>query len=147
MSTHEGPGRRIVVGVDGSPSSAAALGWAADQAGRTGSVLEVITTWSFPTAYGWAAPIPDGYDPDADAQRMLDDMLKPVRSDHPDLTIRPVVVQGSPAPVLIEASKGADLLVVGSRGHGEFTGMLLGSVSGHCVTNAHCPVLVMREAH
>ena len=50
-----------------------------------------------------------------------------------------------PAPVLVEASKGADLLVVGSRGHGEFVGMLIGSVSEYCVTNAHCPVLVHRD--
>jgi nucleotide-binding universal stress UspA family protein len=55
-----------------------------------------------------------------------------------------LVVQGHPAPALVEASKGADLLVVGSRGHGEFVGMLIGSVSEYCTTNAHCPVLVHR---
>ena len=54
------------------------------------------------------------------------------------------LINGHPAPVLVEASKGADLLVVGSRGHGEFVGMLIGSVSEYCVTNAHCPVLVHR---
>jgi nucleotide-binding universal stress UspA family protein len=54
-------------------------------------------------------------------------------------------VSGHPAPILVEASKGADLLVVGSRGHGEFVGMLLGSVSEHCAMNAHCPVLVHRS--
>ena len=53
-------------------------------------------------------------------------------------------VQGHPAPLLVEASKGADLLVVGSRGHGEFVGMLIGSVSEYCATNARCPVLIHR---
>jgi nucleotide-binding universal stress UspA family protein len=55
------------------------------------------------------------------------------------------VIEGHPAPALIEASRGADLFVLGSRGHGEFVGMLLGSVSEHCVTHAHCPVLVLRD--
>jgi nucleotide-binding universal stress UspA family protein len=54
------------------------------------------------------------------------------------------VVNGHPATVLVDATKGADLLVIGSRGHGEFVGMLLGSVSEFCTTNAHCPVLVHR---
>jgi nucleotide-binding universal stress UspA family protein len=56
------------------------------------------------------------------------------------------VVEGHPAPVLVEASKAADLLVVGNRGHGEFVGMVIGSVSEHCAANAHCPVLVHRTA-
>ena len=60
------------------------------------------------------------------------------------MNIDPRVVSGHPAPILVEASKGADLLVVGSRGHGEFVGMLIGSVSEYCATNAHCPVLVHR---
>ena len=60
------------------------------------------------------------------------------------MSIDPRVVNGHPAPILVEASKGADLLVVGSRGHGEFVGMLIGSVSEYCATNAHCPVLVHR---
>jgi len=54
------------------------------------------------------------------------------------------VIDGHPAPVLVEASKGAELLVVGSRGHGEFVGMLIGSVSEYCAAHALCPVLVHR---
>ena len=76
---------------------------------------------------------------------MLNDVLKPVRAAHPGISIDPSVIEGHPAPLLVKASSGADLLVVGSRGHGEFAGMLLGSVSEHCVTNAHCPVLVLRD--
>ena len=137
---------RIVVGIDGSAGSLAALDWAVRQAESTGSTLEAVTSWEWPSSYGMAfSYVPSNYDPAVDAQKILDDALEPVRRAHPDLTIKPVVVEGHPAPVLVEESRGADLLVVGSRGHGEFAGMLIGSVSEHCVTNAHCPVLVLRD--
>ena len=107
-------------------------------------MLEVVTTWEWPTNYGWAVPFPNGWDPRSDAQKVQDDGVEPVRRAHPSVKVRSRIVEGHPAPVLVEASQGAELLVVGSRGHGEFAGMLLGSVSEHCVTNAHCPVLVLR---
>jgi nucleotide-binding universal stress UspA family protein len=138
--------RRIVVGVDGSKSSVDGLAWAAQQAEFTGAVLEVITTWEWPTSYGFGVIIPEGWNPSDDAQKVLDTALGPVSQAHPELTIRPRIIEGRPAPVLVAASQGADLLVLGCRGHGEFAGMLLGSVSEHCVTNAHCPVLVLRES-
>lgn len=136
--------RRIVVGVDGSPASLAALEWAAQQATLTGAPLEVVTTWEWPQSFGWALPLPD-YNPAEDAGRMLDEATQKVRTAHPGLEVRTSVVGGHPAPTLVDASNGASLLVVGSRGHGEFAGMLLGSVSSHCVTNAHCPVVVVRD--
>jgi nucleotide-binding universal stress UspA family protein len=138
---------RIVAGVDGSDSSLKALRWATQQAELTGARLDVITTWDWATSYGWAMPIPSDYDPRSNAQSLLDEAVAPLRDAHPQLDIRSTVVEGHPAPVLIEASRTADLLVVGSRGHGEFAGMLLGSVSEHCVTNAHCPVVVIRDSH
>jgi len=144
-STPSEPARRIVVGIDGSPTSVAALEWAVRQAELTGSAVEAVTTWEWPTNYGWAFPFPPEYDPAEDAGRMLSGVLEPIRSGHPDVPVHPTVVEGHPAPVLVKASRGADLLVVGSRGHGEFAGMLIGSVSEHCVTNAHCPVLVFRR--
>jgi len=134
-----------VVGIDGSACSAQALGWATEYAEITGAVLEAVTTWEWPNSYGVVLVVPDGYNPEADARALLDDVLETVRENHPGLVVRLVVVRRHPAPALVEASRGADLLVVGSRGHGEFTGMLLGSVSEHCVTNAHCPVLVLRD--
>ena len=136
-------GHRIVVGVDGSPSSIAATEWAADQAELTGASLEVIMTWEWPYGFG-LSPIPSNWDPAHDSETVLDEALKPVREAHPSVTIQTSVLEGHPAPALVQASEGADLLVVGSRGHGEFAGMLLGSVSEHCVSNAHCPVLVLR---
>ena len=145
MTPEETPGTgRIVVGVDGSPSSLDALSWAARQAHLTRSTLEVVMTWEWPLSYGWAAPIPDDFDPEEDVRRSLESAVASVRAAYPDLSIDPRVVSGHPAPILVEASKGADLLVVGSRGHGEFVGMLLGSVSEYCATNAHCPVFVHR---
>jgi nucleotide-binding universal stress UspA family protein len=77
-------------------------------------------------------------------EQVLDNLIEQLRAEFPNQLIEGEVVQGRAAPLLVEASKGADLLVVGSRGHGEFVGMLVGSVSGYCVTNAHCPVLVHR---
>jgi len=118
--------------------------WALHQAELTGATLEAVTSWEWPTNYGWAFPFPSDYDPRVDAQKMLDDALRPLMAAHPGVTVQMTVDEGHPAPVLVTASKGADLLVVGSRGHGEFAGMLIGSVSEHCVTNAHCPVLVFR---
>ncbi len=145
MTTQPDTGHRIVVGVDGSEASVAAVAWAARQAELTGAVLEVVMTWEWPTSYGWSLPIPTGYDPAAESEKLLARILEPVRREHPGITLQPTILEGHPAPRLVEASTGADLLVVGSRGHGEFAGMLLGSVSEHCVTNAECPVLVFRD--
>ena len=144
MSSDPETSHRIVVGTDGSPTSIAALDWAVNQAELTGAILEVITTWEWPSSYGWSA-VPDNYKPAEDFEELLAKVMAPIRQAHPDLSIHATVVEGHPAPLLVKASRGADLLVVGSRGHGEFAGMLLGSVSEHCVTNAHCPVLVLRD--
>jgi nucleotide-binding universal stress UspA family protein len=67
------------------------------------------------------------------------------RRRHPDVEFLPMAVEGRAADVLVEASRGADLLAVGSRGHGEVAGLLVGSVSEHCATHAHSPVLVVRD--
>lgn len=145
MTPDEAPrGGRIVAGVDGSPSSLDALSWAARQADLTGSTLEIVMTWEWPESYGWAVPVPTDFDPEQDVRNALEGAVASVRATYPDLSIDPRVVSGHPAPILVEASKGADLLVVGSRGHGEFVGMLIGSVSEYCATNAHCPVVVHR---
>jgi len=137
---------RVVVGFDGSDSSRDALSWAARQADLTGSTLEIVMTWELPSSYGWAVPVPDDFDPESDAQRALDAAASEALLHHPGLEVRRRLISGHPAPALVEASKAADILVVGSRGHGEFVGMLIGSVSSYCATNAHCPVLVHRNA-
>ena len=80
---------------------------------------------------------PPDYDPAGDTQKSVDAVIDEVKSALPSVPIQSTVVEGHPARVLVEKSQGAELLVVGSRGHGEFPGMLLGSVSQHCATGAH----------
>jgi nucleotide-binding universal stress UspA family protein len=145
MTSDSGAARRIVVGIDGSAPSLAALEWAARQAGFTGSGLEAVIVWQWPMSYGFAMPLASDYDPSTEAGKVLGDAVGDLRNAHPKVEIRSSVVEGFPGQVLVEASKDADLLVVGSRGHGEFAGLLIGSVSEYCVTHAHCPVLVMRQ--
>jgi len=135
----------IVVGVDGSDASVAAARWACGQATLTGSRVEVVSAWRWPASWGAAIPIPSGFDPAADARSMVDGITGPLADEFPAATIHTRIVEGHPAEVLVEASRHADLLVVSSRGHGEFSGMLIGSVSLYCATHASCPVLVYRE--
>jgi nucleotide-binding universal stress UspA family protein len=145
MTNDGGKQPRIVVGVDGSESSRHALRWAARQAQLTGGRIDVVVTWELPTSFGWVPPFPSDFDPAGDAQRAADEEIRAALSAYPDVVAQTTVVEGHPAPTLVAASRGADLLVVGSRGHGEYAGMLLGSVSQHCASNAHCPVLVWRN--
>lgn len=134
----------IVVGVDGSASSIAALNWAAHQAELTGARLDAVTAWQWPSKYQWMRTPPD-YDPAGDTRKSVDAIIDEARSAYPSVPIQSKVVEGHPAKVLVEESQGAELLVVGSRGHGEFPGMLLGSVSQHCATSAHCAVVLLRN--
>lgn len=135
----------MVVGVDGSGQSKAALCWAAYHAASAKAPLRVMVAWRMPTDYGWTVPIPDQWDPEAEAQRMLERTVKEALGSHtpPDVTLS--VVEGPPAKVLTGASDGASLVVVGSRGRGGFAGMLLGSVSAYVVSHARCPVVVVRD--
>lgn len=145
MSSQDSSAPPIVVGVDGSAPSLAALEWAARQAEFTGSWLEAVIVWQWPRSFGYAMALPSDYDPAAEAGKVLDSALSDVQKAHPEVEIRSSVIEGFPAQVLAEASKDAEMMVVGSRGHGEFAGLLLGSVSEHCTTHAHCPVLVYRR--
>lgn len=135
--------RRIVVGVDGSPSSKRALAWAVHQAELDGSVIDAVCAWQYPISYGWVVTDEDTRI-GALAAETLDKVIAEVRRDSGRVSIRPHVVAQNPARALIDAAEGADLLVIGSRGHGGFTGALLGSVGQHCVHHAPCPVLVIR---
>jgi nucleotide-binding universal stress UspA family protein len=135
---------RIVVGVDGSPASVAALTWAVHQASLTGAVVEAVTAWQFPAAYG-GYPVDAGTDWRANAHIVQDMAVKEALGDEATGLVRRVA-EGHSVRVLLDASAGAELLVVGSRGHGGFTGMLLGSVSERVVAHAPCAVVVIRTA-
>lgn len=146
MSTGTGSERGfIVVGVDGSPSSVQALRWALGQARLTGAVVRAITTWDFPASYGWAVA-GDDIDWEGSARAALERAVKEAVDDEATVPVEQDVVRGHPAHVLVHVAAGADLLVVGSRGHGGFTGLLLGSVSQHVVVHASCPVVVVHDA-
>lgn len=134
----------IVVGVDGSDASVAAARWACRLAALAGSAVELVTAWQWPISWGPAMPLPDDYDPGADTQAMVDEIAGVLSREFPDLRLHARAVKGHPGVVLVEASHHADLLVVSSRGHGEVSGMLIGSVSLHCVTHSVAPVLVYR---
>ena len=135
--------RRIVVGVDGSVSSKAALAWAIRQAKLTGAVVEAVIAWHQPGTYGCPTPAVDYNDYEKLATKVVTDTIAEVAGP---TEIRPQVVEGNPAAVLVAASAGADLLVVGSRGHGGLVEALLGSVSQHCVHHAICPVVIIRDS-
>jgi len=140
-----GPGTgagRIVVGVDGSPSSEQALRWGASLAAMMGARLEAVTAWDFPASYGFGS-VPQDWDPAGDMRKVLDETVRAVFGDHPPAGLQRQVREGGAAQVLIEASQDAIMLVVGSRGHGGFAGMLLGSVSANVAEHASCPVLVI----
>ena len=144
MSRQNRDDRRIVVGVDGSPSSMTALRWAILQAELTGCAVEAVTAWRLQSRYGFAAVTDRATDFEGDARKILAEALNEVSSVEPDVIIRSSVVEGHPAEVLVRAAREADILVVGSRGHGGFTEAVLGSVSQYCVHHAPCPVLVIR---
>lgn len=134
----------IVVGVDGSEASADALRWAAKQAQLTAGEVHAVITWQTPSSYGFYVDYTDD-DAAADARKTLEKVVTKVLGEPPSAPVTLRVVRGQAAEVLTEASRSADLLVVGSRGRGGFAGMLLGSVSQHCVQHAACPVLVFRR--
>ena len=132
-----------MAGVDGSDSSKAALRWALRQAELTDSVVDAVTAWDIPVTYGWT-PMPGGTDLEGAARKMLDDVLAEVAGAAGGARVRPLVVRGNAARVLLDAARGADLLVLGTRGYGGFAEALLGSVSQHCVHHAACPVVIVR---
>ncbi|GAA1227726.1 universal stress protein [Kitasatospora nipponensis] len=146
MTEQTEPQRRIVVGVDGSPSSIDALRWAVDQARTRSAVVEAVTAWQHPVSTGWTVPFEADEDLAAVMRKVLDDAIARTTDPQGQVEIRPRVVQGGTVSSLLEAARGAELLVVGSRGHGGFVGALLGSVSGHCVQHTPCPVVVVRHA-
>jgi nucleotide-binding universal stress UspA family protein len=143
-STHVTP-RPVVVGVDGSPGSARALTWAARQARLTNAPLQAVMAWSWPDMYGGGfGGVPYEVDLAADSGVVLKQMVADLGDDAPPDGVQGLVLEGHPSQVLLHQAEHASLLVVGSRGHGAFSGMLLGSVSQHCVSNAGVPVVVVR---
>jgi nucleotide-binding universal stress UspA family protein len=131
----------IVAGVDGSEQSMAALQWAVDEARLRHGKVRAITAWHYP-------PVPSTVEDSGSndsfhvAERVQAEALKSVAAEGVD--IEGMLIRDTAASALLDAARDADLLVVGSRGHGGFAGLRLGSVSSQLVHHAPCPVLVVR---
>ncbi|WP_406306620.1 universal stress protein [Streptomyces sp. NBC_00885] len=135
---------RVVVGVDGSPSSQSALRWAMRHAGLIGGVVEAVGAWELPGMRGWSAPAVDADLDEEVARSQFVEELRSVVGDEPSVEVRERLVRGNPTEVLLAAAEGAEVLVVGSRGRGGFARALLGSVSQQCAQHATCPVVIVR---
>ena len=138
----------ILVGADGSEASRTALDYAVQIAPKLELPVHVLVVWDNPVlvwgdAYSYSHETFESLK--ASAELLAANELARVFPEQPPEWITSGIRQGSPAPTLIDASQEASILVVGSRGHGGFAGLLLGSVSSACASHAHCPVLVVRE--
>jgi nucleotide-binding universal stress UspA family protein len=138
-----GEERRIVVGVDGSPPSDRALAWAVAEARRSGAPLHLVSAWMFPMALGYAFTS-TVKEVRQNAQDVIDRAMAKVDELAPGVTVTGETTEQTPGPALVAAAKGADMLVVGSRGLGGFEGLLMGSVSQYCTRHAPCSVVVVR---
>ncbi len=139
---------RIVVGVDGSDESIGALRWALAEAALRGASLLVLHAWAYPTSVG----IPTMRLIDIDGMResseaLLADAIRKATAGSPStVSVDAVATEGSAAHALVDAGEGADLVVVGARGHGGFLGLILGSVANQVLHHATCPVVVVPKS-
>lgn len=139
---------RIVVGVDGSEHSLAALRWAASEAKLRATRVHVVGTFTTPImSTGYEVAVPDPSDLQSASETMLDAVVDSVREsgELDGVDVGTEVLEGHAGERLVALSRGAGLIVVGSRGHGGFIGLLLGSVTTYVVNHAHCPVVVVRH--
>ena len=138
----------IVVGVDGSAASLAALRLAVREAKIRGVGVDAVRIWSMPIIDGVAAlgPAVLPWTELADSARVaLDRAITTAVGDEPEVAIRRFVVEGSPAYRLVGMAADAPLIIVGSRGEGGFLGLLLGSTAQQVLHHAPCPVIVVPE--
>lgn len=140
----------IVVGVDGSRGSRAALKWALADAACHGNVVLAVSAYQLPSIgagyYGPALDTDRIEELVEGCRAMIDAEVSEFAPAHPEVRVERKVVEGPAGEVLVEASQGATELVVGSRGHGGFIGLLVGSISQQCVTHASCPVVVVHAS-
>jgi nucleotide-binding universal stress UspA family protein len=134
----------VVVGVDGSPVSEDALAFAFDAAAARRVPLVAMHSYQPPVFYPDSVTVVDWKAVDTEEQEVLAERLAGWGERYPDVPVERVVVEGSPAAELVEQSEKAQLVVVGSHGHGSLAGLILGSVSRAVLHRAHCPVAVVR---
>jgi nucleotide-binding universal stress UspA family protein len=137
-----GPAYRIVVGVDGSPHSNAALRWSVDQAAARGGAVTAVFAWQLPLV-----SIPGAFNRGELQEAYRAFLIKTVSEvvPAPPVPVAPVLAEGDPTEALVRAADGADLLVLGIRGRSPAAGLLLGSVSQACAASASCPVVLVKR--
>ncbi|GAA0521167.1 universal stress protein [Saccharopolyspora subtropica] len=133
----------VAVGVDGSDESVRALRWAADHVRQVGGIVHAIMVWHQPVQFGYRLPTPDS-ELEQRARTALDTAVDAVRGEFPEVDLRSRLIRGHVVDEIVGLSEQADLLVLGDKGHGAFTGMLVGSVALKLVHHARCPVVVVR---
>jgi nucleotide-binding universal stress UspA family protein len=141
--------QRIVVGVDNSEGSRIALEWAVDEAVRRGAQLEAVHVWHYPyvpPAPGIALSVLGNEAFEGEARRELDASVDAVDGSGLPEPIERVLLCDGTVTALLDRAKGADLLVVGSRGRGGFAGLLLGSVGQEVSHHAPCPVVIVPQS-
>ena len=139
---------KIVVGIDGSKESIEALTWACEEAQQDRVPIVAVCVWTLPPSpvspsfggFNWG----DGAQLDDATRSMLQHVVEQAELDFPTVDIGQYVIAGNAAQELIKLSEAADLMVVGARGHGGFSGMLVGSVSQHVLAHSGCTVAVVR---
>jgi len=147
MASNGESGQVVVVGVDGSDPSVAALSWASRYGAATGATVRAVRVWHYPTSAG----LPPGKTPEPVENEVegwvRDELSQAVTRANPDSSaqVETKIVYGHPAEALIDESRGESLLVLGHRGHGGFAEALTGSIVIHCVNHAACPVVVVRS--
>jgi nucleotide-binding universal stress UspA family protein len=143
--------KKIVVGIDGSEASKNALRWAVDEARLRDAQVVALHAWETPIASPDATPaqsldvvtaVTESHEA---ASQLVTEIVEEVVGDDPNQTVTPLAVEGAAAATLLDAARDAGLLVVGSRGLGDFGALLLGSVSQECAQHAPCPVLIHRS--
>lgn len=140
--------RIVTVGIDGSETSAVALGWAAREASRRGALLQVIHAYTIPVYGGdfgavMAFPSVDLEEFQVSHQKIAADQLAPIRASYPELTIETVVESGPPITSIVEGAKDAELVVVGTHGAGSLAALIIGSVARGVAHRAPCPVVLV----
>jgi len=135
---------RVVVGVDGSEPSREALRWAARLAPALGATIRAVAVWEYPAGYGWTS-MPASWDFQTDTEKVLQQAVDEVFGADRPRGLELVVEQAQAAAALLRHGAGASMVIVGSRGHGGFAGLLLGSVSSSVAEHAPCPVLVVHQ--
>lgn len=145
--------QRIVVGVDGSAASKAALRWAVNVAGHFQAEVDAVRAWRYPlpvhewdarpSNYGFLPVVPDHDRTEQVARDELADAVAEALGAEPAVPLRQRVIEGHPTQVLIDAARGAELLVVGKRGRGKLETLVLGSVARACSEHAPCPLAII----